>query len=85
MTTPHDKEEHLGCRVGITTNPPRRRMEWFYEYPTTMRNWEVLAVCTSKAKAQEYETEYARIHGCDASPGGPGPNTADWHVYHFEY
>jgi hypothetical protein len=71
------------CRVGITTDPDTRREQWKSQV-VGLKNWRILNSFRSKAKAQEYESRYARMHGCHAHPGGadaPGI----WYVYRFDY
>jgi hypothetical protein len=76
----------MACRVGITTDPKRRRAEWTSEYPDLM-NWEILAGPVSRAEAQEIEDAQALMYGCEASPGGDEPDQpgAEWYVYRFDY
>ena len=74
----------MACRIGITTNPGERKRHWESEHPT-LRNWEILARHPSKSAAQLAETRLARQHGCQASPGGDGPEIGKWCVYKFDY
>lgn len=74
----------MACRVGITTNPGRRKREWESEYPT-LRNWRIVSRHKTKSAAQAAEDRFADSYGCDASPGGAGPEHANWCVYVFEY
>lgn len=74
----------MPCRVGITMNPDRRKREWESRY-STLRNWEIVSRHNTKSAAQQKEDEIALFLGCDASPGGAGPEHADWCVYVFEY
>ena len=74
----------MACRVGITTDPDRRKKEWQKEYPN-LWDWQILGVHSTKSAAQEQETAEAKRRGCDSSPGGGGPERATWHVYYFQY
>ncbi len=83
----------MPCKVGITTNPERRRLYW-QERTTGFAKWEILEVFRSKAAAKEYETAYALRHKCEAVPSssdtpsrGREPTIEGewWYVYHFEY
>ena len=73
----------MPCRVGITTNPERRKREWASKLHG-MRGWRILKSCTNRKQAQRLEREYAVKYGCKAYGGGnraKGP----WCVYKFEY
>ena len=72
------------CRVGITTDPDRRKMEWEEKYPN-LRNWKILSKHNSRSSAQSAEESKARGHGCKSHPRGGGPEMSTWYVYHFEY
>ena len=74
----------MACRIGITTDPASRRKYWKGVHPR-LRNWRIIKVCRSKSAAQSAETAYAKTHGCKAHPGGSGPQTGNWSVYHFVY
>lgn len=74
----------MPCRIGITTNPGERKRHWEGQHPT-LRNWEILGRHSTKSEAQAAETRLARQYGCQASPGGDGPEHADWVVYKFDY
>ena len=74
----------MACRIGITRDLDERKVYWQRQHKM-LREWRVLHVTHSKAAAQIYETAQARISGCEAAPGGPGPETATWYVYYFEY
>ena len=74
----------MPCRVGITTNPSRRREEWKKEHPN-LKDWEIIAVYQSKKKAQERENREASSRGCQSSPGGAGDERDTWYVYYFRY
>ena len=74
----------MACRVGITTDPGRRKIEWEGRYPS-LRSWRILSTHDSKNAAQQRETQEARKKGCIAHHGGDGPEYAKWYVYYFEY
>lgn len=74
----------MPCRVGITTNPEERKQHWQNQHPT-LRNWQILATYPTKSQAQQRETQEAASRGCQASPGGAGPEVATWSVYYFDY
>lgn len=74
----------MACRVGMTTDPITRKAYWSSIHPT-LRNWNIVAEYDSKSKAQVFETEYSRLRGCVAGPGGEGPEYAKWYVYEFEH
>jgi hypothetical protein len=77
------EESVMPCRVGITTDPKGRRAYWESQV-VELKNWRILKSFASKAKAQEYETQYAARYDCQAYPGGPdAPGT--WYVYRFDY
>lgn len=71
------------CRVGMTTDLEQRKAYWESRV-VGLTNWQRLATFSTYDGALDYETKYARLHGCKASEGGPrkpGP----WHVYRFDY
>jgi len=74
----------MACRIGITTNPGKRRRDWEGEY-SNLRNWQILERHRTKSDAQQAETRLARQHGCVAEPGGSGAEHDDWCVYKFDY
>jgi len=73
----------MPCRVGITTDLDARRAYWQNQVVGFV-NWRILSRFRSKEEAQEYETRYARRHGCRAFAGGPD-TPGIWHVYRFDY
>jgi len=73
----------MPCRVGITTNPQRRRSDWENQV-VGLTNWRILAQYRTKSKAQEHENRYAARIGCLAHAGGPD-TPGIWHVYRFDY
>ena len=74
----------MACRVGMTTNPGRRKREWEREHPT-LRNWTILGRYKTKTKAQQVEKMLAKRHGCVFYPGGDGDENDNWVVYKFDY
>lgn len=73
----------MPCRVGITTNPDRRKKEWRKQV-IGFGNWKILERCNSREKAQASEDKYAKELGCEAHHGGeeaPGI----WSVYYFKF
>lgn len=73
----------MPCRVGITTNPSARKIDWQSKV-VGFKNWRLLAACSSRKAAQKYEDWYAERYRCQAFPGGadaPGR----WYVYRFDY
>ena len=76
----------MACRVGITTNPKRRKEEWKRVYPN-MKNWKVYSPFASRKEAQMWEDKTKIEYGCVASPGGNEPDDPDavWRGYYFEY
>ena len=74
----------MPCRVGITMDLDRRRREQERVYPT-LRSWRRESTHRSKSAAQAAERRIARQRGCDAHPGGAGPEYATWYVYSFRY
>jgi len=78
-----EEENAMPCRVGITTDPDTRRAYWQNQV-VGFTNWRILKSFRRRAEAQEYETQYAKRYGCQASPGGAdAPGT--WYVYRFDY
>ena len=74
----------MACRVGMTTNPGERKRYWESQHPR-LYGWEILGRYKTKTDAQKYENFHARQFGCVSSPGGDGPEWADWVVYKFNY
>lgn len=74
----------MACRVGITTNPERRKAEWEREYPN-LTNWQILEIHATKSDAQAAENRLAKQLNCVAHPGGHGSDDDTWYVYYFEY
>lgn len=78
-----EEESAMPCRVGITTDPDRRRAEWEAEV-VGLSGWRRLGTYPTKAQAQAHEDDYARKTGCLAHAGGPAA-AGPWHVYRFDY
>ena len=74
----------MPCRVGITTNPDRRRSEWDARV-VCLRKWQIVSEHWTKSGAQRAEAEYANKTGCEARAGGSGPEVGNWRVYRFNY
>ena len=75
----------MPCRVGITTDPVRRKKEWESEY-SSLRNWQTYGPYTTRQKAQEKENQLAVIYGCASHPGGREPDdSAYWYAYKFDH
>lgn len=74
----------MACRVGITTDPNRRKAEWQIQHPN-LRNWQIIGQHNSRSAAQAQEIQVANTYNCTAYPGGEGPENAIWYVYYFEY
>lgn len=74
----------MPCRIGISMTPEDRRTYWAGRC-WNLRNWQVQGPFDSKSAAQRHETSEAARLGCDASPGGAGPEFANWYVYYFEH
>lgn len=74
----------MGCRVGITTNPSRRKQEWQQKYPN-LWDWTLLAKYATKSAAQARENEEAARLGCDSGSGGSGNEHDTWYVYYFRF
>lgn len=83
----------MPCKIGITTNPERRRVYW-QNRAEGFANWQILEIFRSKAAAKEYEAAYALRHGCETDLDDSDPPRTSrepkiqhdwWHVYHFDY
>ena len=77
----------MACRIGITTDPDRRKQEWEAEHPL-MTDWQIMGgPYVFKSDAQAEEDRLAALHGCEASGGGDDPDTpfSQWYVYGFNY
>ena len=74
----------MACRIGITTDPEKRKLYWEGQHPT-LRNWEILEWHNTKSAAQKAETRLAKQYNCTAHPGGDGPENDRWAVYKFDH
>ena len=74
----------MPCRVGITTDPERRRHEWQERFPA-LHHWQILACGLTKHDAQIRQTLEAIRHGCAHAPIGSEVENTSWSVYYFEY
>ena len=81
----------MPCRVGITTDPEKRKKYWANRV-TGFRSWATHGCHFSKADAQAEEDR--RVAECNASgdrgtchghPGGGEPDDIVWTVYSFDY
>ncbi len=82
------KSKIISCRIGMTTNPERRKKEWERDYRKQGNNiisWNIVKTYKSKSAAQEFETKEAKKQNCEAHSGGRGPEKATWYVYKLEY
>ena len=61
----------MSCRVGITTDPEKRKQYWQGLHPH-LRNWKIIASNLSYLDAQRKETEYAKRCSCESHSGRPG-------------
>lgn len=73
----------MPCRVGITTDPERRKKEWESQV-VGLKNWRILGTHSTRKAAQDHEDRYARQHNCEAHHGGADAS-GPWHVYRFDY
>jgi len=74
----------MSCRVGITTDPKRRRQEWEQKY-SNLKNWEEHGPYASRDHAQRIENSMASQRSCVSHQGGREPEHGPWYVYYFEY
>ena len=74
----------MACRVGITTRPDQRKIEWQRKHPS-LRKWRLRGPYRTKASAQAEEDRLAKRLGCVAHHGGGRRKRADWYVYYFEF
>ena len=73
----------MPCRVGITTDPARRRGEWENEV-VGLSGWRILGTYPTRTEAQAHEDDYARKSGC-LGHGGGAAASPPWYVYRFDY
>lgn len=73
----------MPCRVGISTDPNRRKGEWNSSV-VGLSNWRVYGPYT-RSKAQDIEDDIARKYGCKAHHGGNSTSSNRWYVYTFNY
>ena len=79
----------MPCRVGITTDPSKRKGEWERQV-VGMKNWkEDFMGWKSTAQSEEnrrYMFCNTTLRGeCHAHPGGGDPDEYGWYVYEFDY
>ena len=71
------------CRVGITTDPEKRKSYWNNQV-IGFKNWRILQKYANKKDAQTHENRAAKKYNCIAHAGGPD-TPGIWYVYKFEY
>ena len=76
----------MACRVGITTRPLLRRLEWFGKHPN-MTNWQVSGPYYTRESAQRDEDFLVETLGCEGHHGGDEPDNPDvfWWLYMFNH
>lgn len=77
----------MTCKIGITTDPERRRARWEHwciKQGHPMKNWEIIDKFSTKEEAQKAEDALATELGCEAYPGGPDVD-GPWHLYRIDY
>ena len=72
----------MPCRVGITTDPERRKREWINHYGS-INNWMQWGPYT-RDHAQNEENRIAHAYNCVSHPGGPESGHS-WYVYKFNF
>jgi hypothetical protein len=76
----------MPCKVGITTTPVNKTLEWKIKYPE-LTNWKILGNELSYFDAKSLVEFYATQFGCEAS--GVNETKEDpvvpWYVYYFEF
>lgn len=73
----------MPCRVGITTNPDERKIQWQSKV-VGFKNWRIIKKFRTQEEAQDYEKWYAEKYNCHAHAGGPH-SPGIWSVYRFDY
>ena len=71
-------------RVGITTDPKRRRKLWMRRV-TGFRNWRIVRRFATKEEAQAFELVYSGERGSVSYQGGRPSRKRVWYVYQFNY
>lgn len=75
----------MPCRVGMTTNPQRRKSEHENDV-RNLRNWQIIASGLTREEAAEREQREAQTRGCDRHGGGADPDRPrEWSVYYFQH
>jgi hypothetical protein len=76
----------MPCKVGITTSPVKKTVEWKVRYPE-FTNWRILGNDLTYPEAKRLVEYYAMQFGCEAF--GLNENNEDpilsWYVYYFEF
>lgn len=70
-------------RVGMTTDPERRKQFWQNLYPS-LKNWKIIRENLNYQEAQDLERHY-EILGYERGAGGGYVADYTWSVYTFEY
>ena len=73
----------MPCRLGITTDPGEKQKYWQNQV-VGLSYWQILTSYENRSEARAYETQFAKIHGCQASPDGDDAS-GTLYIYHFEY
>ena len=73
----------MPCRVGITTDPEKRKSTWKNKV-IGFRGFRIVKECLTRKEAQEIERQYAEKHGCIQHGGGRNAQPP-WIVYRFSY
>ena len=73
----------IHCKIGMTTDPKRRKAEWERKYPDL--EWKTLQKYDSKSAAQSAEKRLANKYDCEAHGGGSGSKYKPWYTYKFNH
>jgi hypothetical protein len=75
----------MPCKVGITTAPIEKTLEWRVKYPG-FANWRILGCHRTRNEAQLLVESFASNFQCDAFGLNEKPIKAmlSWYVYYFE-
>lgn len=76
----------MPCKVGITTSPVHKTLEWKIKYPE-FTNWKILGNELSYMDAKTLVEYYASQFGCEASGINELKDNpiVPWYVYYFEF
>ena len=77
---------NMSCKVGITTSPVYKTLEWKIKYPE-FANWKILGNKMSYLEAKSLVEYYASQFGCVASGIHEAKENqiVPWYVYYFEF